>query len=196
MGMRERLRRADWLGELNVVLMIGIALAGVSTARLMLSDTVYVDVPASHAIGEATTPRLRAGAAVGSDNWLQVRIDDPTIGQVALGALRRVPELLLALLVLVLLRRIVSAARHGRAFTPPVSRLLSILGGVVVIGGLVVTILRGIADYALTDQVSTVGPAASLDLNLAWLLTGFGFLAIGEVVRRGTAMRAELDEVI
>jgi hypothetical protein len=29
-----------------------------------------------------------------------------------------------------------------------------------------------------------------------WFLAGFGILAIGEVVRRGRALRAELDEVV
>jgi hypothetical protein len=29
-----------------------------------------------------------------------------------------------------------------------------------------------------------------------WLLVGFGFLAIAEVINRGLAMRAELDSVI
>jgi uncharacterized membrane protein YhiD involved in acid resistance len=62
----------------------------------------------------------------------------------------------------------------------------------------VVCAVEFLARFALTDTVSTVGPSASFDPGVlaVWALAGFGFLAIGEVVRRGQALRAELDEVV
>jgi len=102
--------------------------------------------------------------------------------------------------MLVMARRLVDHARYGDPFRPAMVRRLRVLGFVVLLGGALCEAVEYAASYTLM-RISLPGDVlfgASPDVSVTfwWLLPGCVLLAVAEVVRRGCALRAELDEVI
>jgi hypothetical protein len=201
MKILDGLRKPDWLAELNAVLIFSIvvvAIGGVvGAAELIVGNAAYVEVPAQYAVdSRAATPGLFAGAAVDTDSWLTVKVADPSASVKVLAALNALPDFLLALMMLVVLQRAVAAVRRGDPFRADISRRLGWLGFILIVGGSVASVVSGITGLMLVDQVTDQGPAFSFEFNVVWFLAGLGFLAVAELVKRGVALRAELDEVI
>jgi hypothetical protein len=98
----------------------------------------------------------------------------------------------------VLLLGVLRRARRDDPFLPATVRRLRVLAIVVLVGGPVAFIVETIAAMDLSARVTNRYLGAIFDLTPlgVWLLVGFGFLAIAEVVNRGRAMRAELASVI
>ncbi len=109
------------------------------------------------------------------------------------------PTYLLATAMLVLLYRLVGAARRGDPlFSARTVGRLRTVGWLLLVGGPAASVLEFLARFALSGTAGSGGYHAELDPARAaiWMVTGFGMLAVGEIVRRGQVMRAELDEVI
>jgi len=108
--------------------------------------------------------------------------------------------LLVTIPMLVMARRVITRAIDGDPFTPEMVRRLRILGLVVLVGGA----LSELTEYVCaTVLLHITVPADALDfsepdvkITLWWVMPAFILLAVSEVVRRGVAMRAELDTVI
>ena len=202
MGVRSRMRQANWLAELQAVLAVGAvaALAGVlaATVRAAFGGSVAFTVPTATVDGLETLVRgsLWTGTGVELGGEVDLMATDPTAGQRLAALLTHLPSYLVALTVLVLLWRIVRTCRREDPFSPAVARRLIRLGVVALAGGLLADAVQLVATYLGSATVLDGSAAASYRYSWWWLLIGFGFLAVGEIVKRGADLRAELDTVV
>jgi hypothetical protein len=111
------------------------------------------------------------------------------VGPDLLHVLIRMPTAVVVLVALLLLILVVGRARGGDPFTAANVRLLRILGGVVLAGGMACDVVAEFARRA-------VDPASGGFVWTGWWLAGLGFLAVSEVFARGVRLRTELDAVI
>lgn len=172
--------KTDWLTEFHHVLLVAAIGAGsvcvLGTVAVLARDEIVVPVHAA-----------------------EVTVADPTVTQIALGAAAALPTYLLATVVLLLLHRLVGAARRGDPlFGGRTLRRIRTVGWLLLVGGPVVCAVEFVARFALSGTVGDDGIYAEFDPALVaiWALAGFGMLAVGEIVRQGRDLRAELDEVI
>jgi Protein of unknown function (DUF2975) len=194
--------RSDWLKPLQRLLTVALWLAGLSLVLrvpAVYARYVVVDVPTRPVIfGPAD--RLPLGVSIAPGGLITVQVRDPTPAQLVLHELTTLPALLVIVTMTILLRRLVRDARRVDPFTMTTVRRLRVLAVVVLLGGGLAEVGQYAANLALASQASpgAISPIGSGFLHLSgwWLLVGFGFLAVGEVVNRGQAMRAELAEVI
>ncbi len=199
MKLPSTLRRADWLAEIQHLLLIVFVLviaAGFVGAATTVRGTVELPLPARAALG--VDALSNSGLPLSPSADVTIRLEHPTHGQVTLGLLTHAPAWLLTCLTLGLLWWLVRRARRAELFSEGLARRLRQLGLLLALGGPVATLVEFVASFALAGTLPAVTPQATLDLAPigAWLLLGFGILAISEVVRRGQVLRAELDGVV
>jgi hypothetical protein len=198
----QRLSRPDWLGELQVGLIIAVALASgvllVEISSLVAGEPVLVELSASD-ITDVTgaSGGLAPGVTVPADSPVQVAIAHPGTGEQLWYAVGQLSGGVLLLAMLALLLRLVVTARRTDPFTAVTVRRLRVLALVSAVGGIVVGLLGMVAGLALSNA-ATAGRVVEtpLDLHIEWLLLAVGFLAIGEIIQRGRALRTELDTVV
>ncbi len=198
----QRLRRPDWLGELQTGLIVSLALgalvAAVEIGSLITGGPVPVELSARD-ITDVTgaSGGLAPGVSVAADSTVEAVITDPSIGQLSWYAASRLGQLGVALALLALLLRLVIVARRTDPFTAATVRRLRVLAAVSALGGVATGFLTMFAGLVLSDA-ATGGRTitTTLSLNIQWLLAAVGFLAIAEVIKRGRALRAELETVI
>ena len=198
-----RLRRADWLGELQgLTVLFGVVAVIGSAVRIGMPTVgdagVPVELRARSLDGLTGRHPEVSGVTVDGDGTVEAVIDNPSGHQVVLSVLTWMPTVVLVVVMLTLLFRILRDARSGDPFTARTVRRLRILAVVAVVGGEAAAITELVCGMSL---VGTVLPEAGglygvLDLPFGWLFAGIAFLAIGELIRRGRAMRDELAEVI
>ncbi|MET7397269.1 DUF2975 domain-containing protein [Dactylosporangium sp. NPDC005572] len=194
--------RADWLRELHVLLLLAVGLSvavGLASGIATLTGQPFdVGVASGDVLRADALTGARPGVAVDPDASVYLRVEHPTVAQSALATMATLPGYALTTTMLVLLWRLVARARHDDPFTAGTVRRLRVLGWLLVVGGPVSAMVELAGRFALAGTVKTGGPDASLDLGstAVWFLAGFGMLAIAEVVRRGQALRAELDGVV
>jgi hypothetical protein len=192
-------RRPDWLGELQAVLIMGLVVIGgfgiLRAADALRGGALTVDVPASQVTGQVDH-QLRDGAGVAPDQDLEVVVADPDLAQRLTDALTYAPSYLVVMAILVLLLRLVRRARSTDPFTRATVRQLRVLAVVAIAGGYSAFLVEMIAAMHLTSLVVTDSVFATVQVPLHWFLIGFGLFAIAEVVRRGCAMREDLDTVV
>ncbi len=154
------------------------------------------EIPAGAVAGlSGTGGDLVAGAAIDPDGLVGVTVAEPTTAQSAWSALAALPTALTGLTVLALVLWLVLIARRGEAFSPRVVGTLRAVGIVAIVGGPATQLLTGLATSRLAGSVTgeiDFAPTLTFD----WLIAGVCALALAEVVRRGQAIREELDEVI
>jgi hypothetical protein len=129
---------------------------------------------------------------------LRLEVEHPSAAQVGLTILAELPRHLLILAVLVMLARSVGRARRDDPFRPgPASRIRG-LGLLLVVGGPAVWVTECAARFSLSGTAGVGGSYLDLDFSapVAWLLCGAGAFAAGEILRRGQALRTELDGVV
>jgi hypothetical protein len=212
-NLRHRLRRTHWLGPLQTLLTAGLALAGLNIAlQLVLlarAGDVKVQVPTGYRL-EPGPDGVPPDVLIDPNGTFQTYVREPTMTQTLLFELTRLPTLAAFLLTLALVLRLVRQTRQHEPFTTTTVRRLRILAVIVMAS----QILAGlIEDGARTALLASVTPQAVIPplsastlwwlllaglshLASPWLLLGFGFLAVAELINRGHTMRAELAEVI
>jgi len=200
MSFRNRLRREDWLGEMQTLCIVGLAFVGLATVvpigwAMLGGKPVTAELSADTMTGVAGAATGLPGVTVAPGSTVEVQVADPSLHQQIAEALTSLPTKLVVFAMLLMVLRIVRRARHGDPFTAATVRQLRRLGVLVIAGGTVAGIVEA---FAMFDLSRTVGNNvyAIWDLPAGWLLAGFGFLAVAEVINRGTAMRDELATVI
>lgn len=199
MGIRERLGRPDWLRELQAVLIagllfvVGFGIVGVGVTAAF-GDELTMELPASAVTGTVDVG-LREGATVAAKQDVTITVAEPRASQRLAWALSRWPTAAVITALLVLLLGLVRRARRDDPFSLATVRRLRVLG-VVALGGYVASLLELMATMLLSGTVTTDGVAESSQLSMAWFLVGFGLFAMAEVVKRGHAMRVELETVV
>ncbi len=139
---------------------------------------------------------LDPGAHLSADGTVGVEITDPSVGQSLALALGWMPALAMTVVALILLLRLVrDARRHGPFTTATVHRLRAV-AVVALVGGPLGIAAEAVSNALLTRSVLSTGGDVAPHVTFEWLLLGLGFLAVAEVVRTGLALRSELDEVI
>jgi hypothetical protein len=190
-----------WLDRLSVLALVvfgvGVAFLVVEiVAGLAGGGGITARVPVSALDGSAPSGLTPVGLTPVDGATVEVRVADPTAAQLGLYWLARLPVGLAGLAVVgyvaVLLRR----ARRHDPFTPAMVRGLRGLAALTVAGGVLGTALAAVGELALAMNVTGDEAAAVLPIPVAWLLAGFGFQAVAEIVNRGVAMRDELAGVV
>ncbi|MET7423422.1 DUF2975 domain-containing protein [Dactylosporangium sp. NPDC005555] len=195
-----RLRRRDWLGELQTLLIVALGVcavvAVVNVKAMVTREPISVTVGAGVEIRPGGVTGMRPGVRLDPDAGVGVVVDDPSTLQVALDAARTVPWFAIAVLTLVMLLLVVRTARRGDPFAAANVRRLRRLGWTVLLGSLAAFQVELLAGLELSTSVVADPASTSADLPFAWLLCGSGFLALAEIIQRGRALQAELAEVI
>jgi hypothetical protein len=132
--------------------------------------------------------------ALGPGDML-VSIEAPTVHQRWLWTLAMAPTVLLLLITLVLLNIVLHRARHQGPFTTRTVHLLRWMG-VVLWAGIIAAVIEDRARSALSGLVADTSWSGSMQPPVSWLFGGFICFAVAEVVRRGIALRTELETVI
>ncbi|MCW6011134.1 hypothetical protein K1W54_42315 [Micromonospora sp. CPCC 205371] len=199
MHIPERLRRPDWLAEMqSAVAVVLVALAVVGTVGIAMSaarDNLVVEVPASAVAG--ASDGLRQGVTIDVEGTLDAVVARPDRAEQLAATLTNLPTYLVVVTLLAILYAVVRRARREDPFLAVTVSRLRLLGLVALVGGPLATFVEMVAALDLTRRV-TGDASASLDpaaIGL-WMLAGFGFLAVAEIVNRGRVMRSELDTVI
>ncbi|GAA3750127.1 hypothetical protein GCM10022225_38020 [Plantactinospora mayteni] len=196
------LRRPDWLAELQGLVAVAlVVLAGIvvfNVVALVAGGGVVARVPAESVAGIAgVTDGLRPGVVVDGD--VEVLVADPTPGQLVVYQLTALPAFAVGAAVLGLLWSALRRARREDPFAEGTVRRLRLIGWVALVGGTTAQLVQLIASLELTARL-TADRAWSTTLDLAqtglFLLVGFGFFAVAEILRRGLTMRTELETLV
>lgn len=201
MNLRERFVRADWLRELHVLLICGLVVVAAGLAivtGLAVSGPLAASVPVDHAIAADALTGMRPGVALDSHSMVEVSVRNPSPWQATLGILAVAPTGLVVLAMFAILLGVVRHARRHDPFTTATVLRLRWLGVVVMVGGALAWAMEFAASFALAATVSRSGAGGTLTLiePMMWVVIGFGYLAVAEVINRGRAMRDELADVI
>ncbi len=201
MSLREKVRKADWLGEMQVALVVGAAAIGVAIIAVVWSGIagapVVARVPAEVVTGvSGAAGGLTGGGVISDDSVVEVLVAEPGARQAIAHALTALPGLLVALATLLMLERIVRGARAADPFTGATVRRLRVLAVGILVGGAVASVVQTVAALNLALSVTEGSFAVDWVIPGQWLLLSFGLMAVAEVIRRGAAMRAELATVI
>jgi hypothetical protein len=198
MRWQERIRRPDWLKELQAVLVLGLVIVGalgVFGAAAAVGDSLQLELPAS-AVAGTVDYGLVEGATIASEQDVTVTLADPSPQQRVVWALTGLPTYAVVAAVLALLLRIVWHARRSDPYTPATVRRLRVLAVVTLAGGYLAFLVELAAAMHLSSTVTTDGVIGFSQLPLHWFLIGFGLFALAEIIKRGNAMRAELETVV
>ncbi len=202
-------RRRDWAREAEQVFWVGAAAVtawAVLQLVLCFIGDLAVQVPASVLGITAATGSIPTGARLSLvDDHVTVLLADPTIGQRVLAVLAAVPQPLVLAVVLALLARWARTVRLGATFTAAAAARLTRVGQFTASAGAAAFICQVgfggtlswaarppdvVGGFTLASLIALLGPA------LWWPMIGACLGLVGEVVRRGVALRDELDGVI
>ncbi|GAA4976466.1 DUF2975 domain-containing protein [Actinoplanes utahensis] len=191
---------AHWLNELRGMLGLGMVAAGVGAVASSVATLSGQPIEVPIAVGEAVRPETLTGVPPGVrlGSSLDMVVEEPSVTQRALELAATLPRIALITVVLALLWRAVRQASHDDPFRSALAMRLRTLGILLITGGPAVWVAESVARYALSSTVGFGGTYAVVDflVPLAWLFFGIAVLAVGEIVRRGQAMRADLDGVV
>jgi hypothetical protein len=151
--------------------------------------------------GPAAPHRLGEGgglAAVDPGGTIDVLVDDPSVWQVFAAALVFLPTFLVILALFAMLLGVMRRARKGGPFDERVVWRLRLIAVVATVAGVVAHLVELFVQLALTSTVTDRSVSATVPMQslFGWLLVGIALFAIAEVVKRGLALRTELDTVI
>lgn len=145
-----------------------------------------------------TLPGLVPGVIVQPRSGVALALQNPTTQQATLAWLSRVPRTAVYLTFFVLLRQLVRAARRGDPFTAATARRLRFLGGFLFVGALVAALAAEAIIHGLLSRSVTIDRLFFFDWDTPGyvLINGLGLIVVGEIVRRGAAMREDLEGTI
>jgi hypothetical protein len=140
---------------------------------------------------------VAVGVAVDPAGWVPFTIHDATLAQRLLYLLTVLPGLALIAEIARRMAGLLRVAQAADPFTATTARALVTVGKLTALAGLAVWLLSQVAQGALSGTMlatsTTFRPHQS---PLGWIAVGLIFVAIGTILDRGVAMRAELDTVI
>lgn len=195
-----KLRRPDWLEEMHGFLLIALVISGLgvlaAAGYMLTGQPVDIEVATGGALGSTALTGLPPGTSL--DSPVHLEVTDPTTAQSAWAAAAVLPRLLLVTTALFLLWRLVGRARRHGPFAGEVPGRFRVLGLLLVLGGPLVWLLDFGARTLLSNSVPGGETYAVLDFSVPviWGLCGFAMFTVGEIVRRGEVMRADLDGVV
>ncbi|MFB9236133.1 DUF2975 domain-containing protein [Plantactinospora siamensis] len=188
-----------WLAAMELLLLGAVLLAGGHLLAGLVGAARHRDVCVEVSLRElgrlvvnGTLPTGRSVAA----STAEVCTWQPSLRQELLDLLARLPGTLVVLVAVVLLLRVVRAARFADPFVPAVAGRLRRIGAVLLLGGCVAEAGQHLGRSALARTLAPGVPARSAAGLLSWLFAAVVVFAIAAVLDRGTALRAELDGVI
>ncbi|RPK43440.1 DUF2975 domain-containing protein [Streptomyces sp. ADI93-02] len=177
----------------------GVLLPALGAAGLMdPMDTREVEAEtATRVPGTVTDAVTGHGMTLTGTHRADLVFADPDLGQRLLLALPEIVGSLLLLLILALLFKMARTLRGGDVFVPVNARRLSVIGLAVLAQALLTPVLP-----ALTTEVLVSGTPVAEQVPFSATFTGeyvllaFLILALGEVFRRGTKLRADTEGLV
>ncbi|MGC9537138.1 DUF2975 domain-containing protein [Streptomyces sp. UG1] len=122
---------------------------------------------------------------------------EPAVGQRLLLALPEIIGSLLLLLILALLLQMARTLRGGDVFVPMNARRLSVIGLTVLVQAVLSPVLSALTTEALVSGTPTADQIPfSATFTGEYVLLAFLILALGEVFRRGTKLRADTEGLV
>lgn len=196
----ESLRRPDWLDELRVLLLLATLATGLGAAAAVVATLTGRSLHVEVAGQAALSPGALVGAppGVGLADALTLEVATPTTAQLGWSLLSALPSFALLTATLALLWRAVARACREDPFRSGLAGRLHSIGFLLIGGGLLAWVVESLARFALSGTVGVGGMYMALDFTVAavWVFSGMAMFAVGEIVRRGQAMRTELDQVV
>jgi hypothetical protein len=200
MDLLRTLRRPDWINELHGFLLLATVLTGAggifAVVAVLVGEPIQVEVAADTALRPDALVGAPPGVVLGDAVTLDVT--DPSAVQVGWALLATLPRFLLVTAVLMLLWRAIGRARRTDPFRSGLAGSLRSIGILLIAGGLAAWVAEVVARFGLSGTVDVDGTYTTLDFTVpaVWMFFGVTLLAVGEIVRRGQEMRADLDGVV
>ncbi|MEU5717536.1 DUF2975 domain-containing protein [Streptomyces sp. NPDC020403] len=176
------------------VLLPALGVAGLTDPM----DTREVGVETAARVPGTVTDAVKGyGMTLTGTHRADLVLAGPDVGQRLLLALPEIVGSLLLLLILALLFKMARTLRGGDVFVPVNARYLSVIGLAVLVQALLAPALT-----ALTTEILVSGTPMAEQVPFSVTFTGeyallaFLVLALGEVFRRGTTLRADSEGLV
>ena len=122
---------------------------------------------------------------------------DPTPSQRIIWLIWQASGPLLVLLIAWPIRQMARSTKDGDPFTARNERRLWSISGLVVVGGIVVSMISGMAQTVIMGRSEAADLfAVQFDISLAPIFTGLAIAALASIWHIGVEMRDELDATI
>ncbi|MGW2565695.1 DUF2975 domain-containing protein [Streptomyces sp. NPDC001537] len=161
-------------------------------------DTREVKVETTTRVpGTATDAAAGHGVTLTGTHQADLVFSHPDLGQRLLLALPQIIGSLLLLLILVLLHQMARTLRDGDVFVPKNARRLSVIGLTVLVQAILSPWLPALTTQALVSGTSMADEIPfSATFTGQYVLLALLILALGEVFRRGTKLRADTEGLV
>ncbi|WP_406726973.1 DUF2975 domain-containing protein [Streptomyces sp. GD-15H] len=147
--------------------------------------------------GTVTDGAAGHGMTLTGTHQADLAFADPDPGQRLLLALPELIGSLLLLLILVLLLQMARTLRGGDVFAPKNARRLSVIGLTVLVQAVLSPVLSALTTQALVSGTPMADRIPfSATFSGAYVLLAFLILALSEVFRRGTKLRADTEGLV
>jgi len=196
MPLAAKLRKTNWLNELRILVIAGITLVLVFTAYEIVFATTGGGPTVSLPRNPTGPEKFEVGGQAMSHVATELYILEPTGAQLGWYLAGRLANVIVLIAVLSMLLGLLNRARRANPFTRATVRDLRWISVVLIAGGTLASLVEAIAAMGLSASIPPGNIAGTWKLPVLWLLTGFGALAVSEIVARGCALREELDEVV
>jgi hypothetical protein len=190
-----------WLRFIRVALGVIVVLDVVALVIALINPVQTFGTVQSGGIFSGDPYLHRMHQELGVSDVFVVPVTTATTTQRVLFAVSHGVAFCLAVIpILIMARRLIAGVLADDPFTLRVVRRLRVLGAVVLAGGAVSELTEYVTARVLLDSAVSAGLRTEahpdFHLTLWWLTPGLMLLAFAEVVRRGQALRDELDTVI
>ncbi|GAA1162839.1 hypothetical protein GCM10009654_19410 [Streptomyces hebeiensis] len=177
----------------------GVLLPTLGVAGLMdPTDTREVEAAtATRVPGIVTDAVTGHGMTLTGTHQADLVFADPDLSQRLLLALPEIVGSLLLFLILALLFEMARTLRGGDVFVPVNARRLSVIGLAVLVQALLGPVLPALTTEILVSGTPTAEQVPfSVTFTGEYVLLAFLILALGEVFRRGTKLRADTEGLV
>ena len=191
-----------WLRWLRAIAtFVFIAALCLAVAVLVIAfipgSPVTQELPAAALTGLDRVGGVAAGVDVDASGWVPFTTHDPSLAQQLLYLLTVLPGLVLIAEIARRMANLLRAAQASDPFTANTARALMAVAKLTAFAGLGTWVVsqaaQGVLSATMLTSPGTFQPHQS---PLAWIAVGLIFAALGQILDRGVAMRAELDTVI
>ncbi|MET7485087.1 DUF2975 domain-containing protein [Streptomyces sp. NPDC005538] len=206
MGTKSRWSRTD-NRLLEAALGLAALLVGIFGVLIQVLGVVgLIDPVDTREVRAATTTRVAGtvtdavaghGMTLTGTHRADLVFAHPDLGQRLLLALPDVIGGLLLLLVLAILLQMARTLRDGDVFVPKNARRLSVIGLTVLVQAVLSPVLPTLTTQALVSGTPMADQVPlSVTFTGEYVLLAFLILALGEVFRRGTKLRADTEGLV